>query len=76
MHCLRALPCVWLPAQVLYRYPGGAYGLYPKTMTGAADLVFEAGIFLEPGQLWRYIARYREDRWVDTVTWQAFRTAE
>jgi hypothetical protein len=57
---------------VLYCYPGGAYGLYPKTLTGGADLVFEAGVFLEPGLLWRYLAKYGADRWVDTVTWQTF----
>ena len=60
--------------QVLFRYPGGAYVLYPRTLTGGADLVFESGVLLKRGLLWRYIARYKEDGAVDTISWQVFST--
>ncbi len=59
--------------QELYRYGDGMYGLYPTTIGSGALLEFQHGVLREDGALWRYTARYHEDRSVDTIVWEQFR---
>lgn len=59
--------------QVLFRYADGAFGLYPRTLTGGAPMLFLAGVLLDPSQLWLYEAKYHDDGWVDSITWQRFK---
>ena len=58
--------------QVLYSYGDGMYGLYPKTIGSDGPLTFQAGVLLADGLFWRYIARYHEDRSIDTIEWQRY----
>ncbi len=58
--------------QVLFRYADGAFGVYPRILTSGAPMVFLAGVLLDPSKLWVYEAKYHDDGWVDTITWQVY----
>jgi hypothetical protein len=58
--------------QVLFKYADGAFGLYPKTLTGNAPLTFYLGVRVGRHGFWLYEAQYGADRWIDTITWQRF----
>lgn len=63
---------LFMSLQVLYRYGDGMYGLYPKTIGSDAPLTFQAGVLLDDGVFWRYVAEYHEDRSIDTIQWQRY----
>ena len=48
------------------------YGLYPKTIGDGAPLVFEAGVITGGVDVWKYIARYHDDRSINTIEWHRY----